>query len=398
MKKLMMILNIGSVIARGADAGRVLYLLLMLVLLSGAVQSPLKAQQVRIKDIVSFQNTMQTGLVGYGLVVGLNGSGDRATGNRGSVFTIQTISNMLERFGITVRKEQLRTRNVAAVMVSAKLSSFSAVGSRFDVIVSSLGDATSLEGGVLLPSPLMDAAGNLYAMAQGPLSIGGYNVETRAGEKLRKNHALVGRIPDGGSLNKLPPAQNLDFQKPIQLFLLDPDFSTANHIAMAINQGSDSVQYAKAIGPGIVELTLPDSLKSLQGATQYIASIEALSVMADAEARVVINERTGTIVAGGAVTIGEVMIAHGNLTIHTRSAPIISQPQPFSSGGKTVVAQVTNTVADEQNARAAVIKQTTTVSDLALALNTIGLKPRDIISVFQAIKQAGALRAQLIIN
>ncbi len=398
MKKLMMILNNGSVIARGADAGRVLYMLLMLLLLSGTVQSPLNAQQVRIKDIVSFQNTMQTGLVGYGLVVGLNGSGDRATGNRGSVFTIQTISNMLERFGITVRKEQLRTRNVAAVMVSAKLRPFSAVGSRFDVIVSSLGDATSLEGGVLLPSPLMDAAGNLYAMAQGPLSIGGYNVETRAGEKLRKNHALVGRIPDGGSLNKLPPAQKLDLQKPIQLFLLDPDFSTANHIAMAINQGSDSVQYAKAIGPGIVELTLPDSLKSPQGATQYIASIEALSVMADAEARVVINERTGTIVAGGAVTIGEVMIAHGNLTIHTRSAPVISQPQPFSSGGQTVVAQVTNTVAEEQNARAAVIKQTTTVSDLALALNTIGLKPRDIISVFQAIKQAGALRAQLIIN
>ncbi len=373
------------------------FMLFICFLLTGMGRQTLQAQQVRIKDIVSFQNTMQTGLVGYGLVVGLNGTGDRATGNRGSIFTIQTISNMLERFGITVRKEQLRTRNVAAVMVSAKVRPFSSVGSQFDVVVSSLGDATSLEGGVLLPSPLMDTAGIPYAMAQGPLSIGGYNVETRAGEKLRKNHALVGRIPDGGSLNQLPPGQNLDLKKPLKLFLLDPDFSTANRIAEVINQGADSLKYAKAVGPGVVELTLPDSLQTPQGATQYIASIEALKVNADVEARVVINERTGTIVAGGAVTIGEVMIAHGSLTIHTSSAPVISQPQPFS-GGQTVVAQVTNTVAEEQDARTAVIKQTTTVSDLALALNTIGLKPRDIISVFQAIKQAGALRAQLIIN
>jgi len=379
-------------------AGRFSFMLVALLLLAGGFLQQAKAQQVRIKDIVSFQNSMQTGLVGYGLVVGLNGTGDRSTGNRGSVFTVQTISNMLERFGITIRKDQLRTRNVAAVMISSKLRPFSVIGSQFDVVVSSLGDATSLEGGVLLPSPLMDTAGNLYAMAQGPLSIGGFNIETRSGEKLRKNHALVGRIPDGGSLNKLPPSQNLDLKQPLKLFLLEPDFSTSTRIAQAINKGSGSLQYAKAIGPGIVELSLPDTMMSMQGATQFIASIEALTVVADAEARVVINERTGTIVAGGTVTIGEVMIAHGSLTIHTQSAPVISQPQAFSSGGQTVVAQVTNTVAEEQNARTAVIKQTTTVSDLALALNTIGLKPRDIISVFQAIKQAGALRAQLIIN
>ncbi len=356
--------------------------------------------QVRIKDIVSYGNGMQTGLVGYGLVVGLNGSGDRATSNRGSVFTIQTISNMLERFGITVPKKQLRTRNVAAVMVTATIRPFSAVGSRFDVIVSSLGDATSLEGGVLLPTPLMDPAGKQYAVSQGPLSIGGYNIETSAGEKLRKNHALVGRVPNGATLMTLPQNQSFDVNKPLKLFLLQPDFSTSNRIADAINKatGSDSLSYARALGPGVVELSIPDSLKSYQGAVSFIASIESLPVQADVEARVVINERTGTVVAGGTVTIGEVMISHGNLTIHTRRTPVISQPNAFSSGGQTVIAEVTNTVADEEEARNGVIRQTTTVTDLALALNTLGLKPRDIIAVFQAIKEAGALRAQLIIN
>ncbi|RMH60982.1 MAG: flagellar basal body P-ring protein FlgI [Calditrichaeota bacterium] len=356
--------------------------------------------QVRIKDIVTFGNGMQTDLVGYGLVVGLNGTGDRATSNRGSVFTIQTISNMLERFGITVPKRQLRTRNVAAVMVTASVHPFSAVGSRFDVVVSSLGDATSLEGGVLLPTPLMNPAGQQFAMSQGPLSIGGFNVETSAGEKLRKNHALVGRVPNGATLTVLPENQNFDVGKPLKLFLLQPDFSTSNRIAQAINQatGRDSLQYARAVGPGVVELTIPDSLKSFQGAVSYIASIESLPVQADVEARVVINERTGTVVAGGAVTIGEVMISHGNLTIHTRRTPVISQPNAFSSGGNTVVAEVTNTVVDEEQARNGVIRETTTVTDLALALNTLGLKPRDIIAVFQAIKQAGALRARLIIN
>ncbi|KAA3617593.1 MAG: flagellar basal body P-ring protein FlgI [Calditrichaeota bacterium] len=367
--------------------------------LSGMIIQTLSAQ-VRIKDIVTVENSQQTALIGYGLVVGLGGTGDRSSGNRGAVFTVQTISNMLERFGITVPKEQLRTRNVAAVMVTAKVRPFSIVGSQFDVVVSSLGDASSLEGGVLLPTPLMDTAGNNFAMSQGPLSIGGYNVETKAGEQLRKNHALVGRVPNGASLTQLPPNQSLDISKPLHLFLIEPDFSTASRIAEAINGGADqdSSGSAQALGPGIVEIKFPDSLKTQMEAMRYLSSIEVLPVVTDVEARVVINERTGTIVAGGAVSIGEVMISHGSLTIHTQSAPVISQPNQFSSGGQTVVAQVTNTVAEEADAQSAVINETTTVTDLALALNTIGLKPRDIIAVFQAIKQAGALRARLIIN
>lgn len=355
--------------------------------------------QSRIKDVVRIENTYQTSLIGYGLVIGLNGSGDRTSGSRGAVFTVQSISNMLERFGITVSREQLRVRNAAAVMVTASLPAFSQIGSQFDVTISSLGDATSLEGGVLLMTPLLDQAGNNYGMAQGPVSIGGYNIQTAGGEKLRKNHALVGRIPAGGYLTVAPPNQKIETGQPLRLHLLEPDFLTAQRISDKINANSGSnAKTAKPVSPGIVELTFPANITDQYMAISFIAGIETLKVQPDMEARVVINERTGTIVAGGTVTIGEVMITHGNLTIHTRQRPVISQPRaPFSNAGNTVVVPVTDTQVDEEAAKSAVIQQTTTVSDLAGALNQLGLKPRDVISIFQAIKQAGALRANLII-
>ena len=358
--------------------------------------------EVRIKDIVSVENANQTSLIGYGLVVGLSGSGDRSGSRRGAIFTVQTISNMLERFGITVPKSQLRTRNVAAVMVTSKLPAFSRKGSHFDVVVSSIGDAISLEGGVLLMTPLRDAAGNNYGMAQGPLSIGGFNIETAAGERVKKNHALVGRIPGGGYLTVDPPNQTIDLNAPIGLHLLQPDFMTAKRIATRINMAfatdAGDNNYAQPVSPGLVELHFPDSASTQAQAVTFIAKVETLTVQNDVEARVVINERTGTIVAGGNVTIDEVMISQGNLTIHTRSAPVISQPQPFSARGRTVVANITDTQVREGTAKTAVINQTATVSELAGALNTLGLKPRDIIAVFQAIKEAGALNAKLIIN
>ncbi len=358
--------------------------------------------EVRIKDIVTVENTSQFSLIGYGLVVGLDGSGDRSSGNRGAVFTVQTISNMLERFGINVPREQMRTRNVAAVMVTATIPPFSIMGSGFDLTVSSLGDATSLEGGVLLMTPLMDASGKNYGMGQGPVSIGGFNIETGAGEKLRKNHALVGRVPGGGYLTASPANPNINPDKPLNLFLLQPDFVTAKRIAQVINAnfgGSDSSRtYAKPMGPGLIELSFPQDVKSQPAAVKFIASVETLMVQPDIEARVVINERTGTIVAGGNVKIGEVMISHGDLTIHTRSRPVISQPQAFSRTGQTVATRMTETSYEEDVAKTAVIKETTTVSELASALNALGLNPRDIIAIFQAIKQAGALQARLIID
>ena len=360
--------------------------------------------EVRIKDIATVGNSNQISLIGYGLVVGLNGTGDRPSGRRGAIFTVQTISNMLERFGITVSKEELRTRNVAAVMVTARVDPFLSKGMQFDVTVSSLGDATSLEGGVLLMTPLRDPTGRNYGLAQGPVSIGGYNIETTAGERLRKNHALVGRVPSGGVLTAGLPGNGIDPSKPLQLYLLEPDFVTARRIAEAINtffgtgQSEASNAVAQPMSPSLVQLNIPDSLSSQEKIVRFVAAIETLTVQPDIEARVVINERTGTIVAGGNVRIGEVMISHGNLTIHTRSRPIISQPNAFSNTGQTVVAQVTETQVQESPTQTAVISETTTVSELATALNALGLKPRDIIAIFQAIKQAGALRAKLIID
>ena len=358
--------------------------------------------QVRIKDIVSVENANQTSLIGYGLVIGLDGSGDRSGSRRGAIFTVQTITNMLERFGITVPREQLRTRNAAAVMITSRVPAFSRKGSQFDVTVASLGDATSLEGGVLLMAPLRDAAGIDYAMAQGPVSVGGFNIQTQGGEKIKKNHSLVGRVPSGGYLVVDPPNQNFNLRQSVGLHLLKPDFATAKRIANSINESlsSDTLQqdYAQPVSPGLVELHFPDNANTQAQAVTFIAQIETLMVVSDTDARVVINERTGTIVAGGNVTISEVMIAHGDLTIHTRSAPVISQPQAFSQGGQTVVVPVTDTQVKENIARTAVLNSTTTVSELATAMNTLGLKPRDIIAIFQSIKEAGALNAKLIIN
>lgn len=396
--------------------------------------------EIRLKDICHVENTSQESLIGYGLVIGLGGTGDRATGSRGAVFTVQTISNMLERFGITIPKEQLRTRNVAAVMVTGDTPLFGRVGTHFDVTVSSIGDATSLEGGVLLMTPLLGGDGTPWAMAQGAVSIGGYNIETDAGERLRKNHALVGRVPSGAQLKKAVDDGGFNVNDPLRLLLNTPDFSTATRIATAINSvwgpenfpGADSEPFelivttvvdslgdttvvvdssanvstavskiknlAIPLNSAVIEVVFPEYVTSLGDASFFIASIETLKVTTDVEARVVINERTGTVVAGRNVVIDEVMISHGNLTVHTKRTPIISQPSAaFSNVGQTVVEQITNTTAEEEFAKTGVISQTTTVSDLAIALNEMGLKPRDIIAIFQAVKQAGALNAKLII-
>ncbi|MFH1851436.1 MAG: flagellar basal body P-ring protein FlgI [Candidatus Neomarinimicrobiota bacterium] len=364
----------------------------------------LLAAGVRIKDIVSLENNFDIPLIGYGLVVGLNGTGDRSTGSRGAMFTVQSISNMLENFGISVPSDQLRTRNAAAVMVTSTTPLFARQGSRFDVVVSSLGDATSLEGGVLIMTPLLDPDGEYYGQAQGSISIGGFNIETQAGEKLRRNHALVGRVPGGAIVRTTTNLPSINLEQPIRLLLTEPDFVTANRIADAINLSvsetelvltdKDAVVLAKALNAGVVEVAYPQKKISLDRAVSFVASIETLLVEPDVEARVVINERTGTVVAGGRVIIDEIMITHGNITIHTRQEPVFSDPQAFS---ETLVEQVTDTEIDEAEAKIAVIPRTTSVSDLAAALNDLGVRPRDIVAIFQAIKQAGALNARLII-
>jgi flagellar P-ring protein precursor FlgI len=356
--------------------------------------------EVRLKDIIQIENESNESLIGYGLVIGLGGTGDRSTGMRGAIFTVQTISNMLERFGITIPKKELRTRNVAAVMVTGKTPTYGRIGTSFDIVISSLGDATSLEGGVLLMTPLISSDGIKWGMAQGPVSVGGYNIETEAGERLRKNHAQVGRVPGGAQLTKAVADQGMAVDQPLRLLLNSPDYTTATQISEKINEkfnGYSGEKIAQPINAALIEITYPDFVSSQGDISFFIAAMETLMVATDIEARVVINERTGTVVAGGNVIISEVLISHGDLTIHTQMRPVISQPSPLSEEGETVVEKVTKTTAEETEPKTGVIPTTTSVNDLAAALNEMGLKPRDIIAIFQAVKQAGALNAKLII-
>ena len=335
-------------------------------------------------------------MVGYGLVVGLDGSGDRITGQKGAVFTVQAIGNMLTQFGITVNESDLRTRNVAAVMITSETPTFGRIGSRFDVVVSSLGDAKSLEGGVLLMTPLRDSGGNYYAMAQGAVSISGFNIETATGEKVRQNVALVGRVPNGAILEKKVKANNFDPSEPLRFILKAPDITTATNFANAINTSQNN-QIATALDPSLIEITYPGDVQNSWDAMQFVADIETIIVETGNKARVVINERSGTVVVGGNVVLDEVMISHGSISIHTKVTPLVSQPEAFAEG-ETIVAEQTTTEVDiEETGTIGVIPGTTSVSELAIALSDLGVKPRDIIAIFQAIKETGALQADLII-
>ncbi len=367
----------------------------LIVLMSITISTVFTAQ-VRIKDLANIEKTSQTALVGYGLVVGLDGSGDRITGQKGAVFTVQAIANMLTQFGITVNENDLRTRNVAAVMITSETPVFGRVGSRFDVVVSSLGDAKSLEGGVLLMTPLRDAGGDYFAMAQGAVSISGFNIETATGEKVRQNVALVGRVPNGAILEKKVKSNNFDPTEPLRFILKAPDVTTATNFATAINTAQNN-QIATALDPSLIEITYPGDVQNSWDAMQFVAGIETITVETGNKARVVINERSGTVVVGGNVVLDEVMISHGSISIHTKVTPLVSQPEAFSEGETVSTEQTTTEVNIEETGTIGVIPGTTSVSELAVALSELGVKPRDIIAIFQAIKETGALQADLVI-
>lgn len=367
----------------------------LIVLMSITISTVFTAQ-VRIKDLANIEKTSQTALAGYGLVVGLDGSGDRITGQKGAVFTVQAIANMLTQFGITVNENDLRTRNVAAVMITSETPVFGRVGSRFDVVVSSLGDAKSLEGGVLLMTPLRDAGGDYFAMAQGAVSISGFNIETATGEKVRQNVALVGRVPNGAILEKKVKSNNFDPTEPLRFILKAPDVTTATNFATAINTAQNN-QIATALDPSLIEITYPGDVQNSWDAMQFVAGIETITVETGNKARVVINERSGTVVVGGNVVLDEVMISHGSISIHTKVTPLVSQPEAFSEGETVSTEQTTTEVNIEETGTIGVIPGTTSVSELAVALSELGVKPRDIIAIFQAIKETGALQADLVI-
>ncbi|MFN3596070.1 MAG: flagellar basal body P-ring protein FlgI [Rubricoccaceae bacterium] len=366
-------------------------LCVLLALAAAPLAPPLAAQpaqaNARLKDLVVLEGAAPVQLTGYGLVVGLDRTGDRASGRSGSPHTVQSIANMLLRFGIAVDPAHVAARNTAAVMVTATLDPFAGPGARADVTVASLGDARSLAGGVLLQTPLVDPATNaVYVMAQGPVSTGTL-LASAAGSGVRTGPTNTARVPGGGLVTAAPPLALGGAQA--GLILRQPDFTNAVRVAEAVNGAFPGA--AQPVHAGLVRVNVPEG-----GLPALMASLEGLSVAVDVPARVVINERTGTIVAGGDVRLAEVMITHGGLTIETQVDPVIAQPAPFGRG-ETVRARAGAARIDQQPARSVVLPPNADVAGLAAALNALGLTARDIVSVFQALDRAGALQGELVI-
>lgn len=352
----------------------------------GAVMPVTAGAEVRVKDIAKVQGVRENELFGYGLVVGLNGTGDRAQ----VTFTIQAVVSMLKKLGITVPAERLTLKNVAAVMVTAKLPPFAKVGSTLDVTVSSVGDATNLQGGTLLITPLQAADSQVYAVAQGPMSIGGFNYEGGGtGEKVQKNHPTVGRVPNGAIVERELATDFLKAQA-LSLILNNPDFTTALRMAQAVGKSLGAETRAK--DAATVEIRVPDSY--LSNPVELIATVENVSLVPDMPAKVVVNERTGTIIMGSQVRISTVAVAHGNLSIQIRSELLVSQPAPFSEGKTTVVPR-TEVDVREDRTRLSVVSEGVGIGDVVRALNALAVTPRDMISLLQAIKAAGALQGEL---
>jgi flagellar P-ring protein precursor FlgI len=341
----------------------------------------------RIKDIASLQGAAPMQLIGYGLVVGLNKTGD----GRQTIFSAQTLANMLLRFGVVVAPGQIQVANVAAVMVTAELPPFVRPGGRLDVTASSVGDARSLQGGTLVATPLRGPDGKVYAIAEGPLSIGGFGGGT-GGNTVQVNHLTVGRIP-GGAIVQVGQQTALGQTSTILLSLHDPDYVTAERMATAIsaNLGDGT---ARAIDPATVEVAVPRQYQS--SLADLMARLEPIPVDVDEPARVVINERTGTVVVGAGVKLAPAAVAHGNLSVRISRIYQVSQPAPFSSGQTTVVPDQ-NVDVREGTARLIPLDEGATLESVVESLNALGATPRDIIAILQALKAAGALRAEIVI-
>jgi flagellar P-ring protein precursor FlgI len=367
------------------------YLLLLIALLHGSLAWA-GNQSVRLKEIARVQGVRDNALTGYGLVVGLAGTGD----SRKNRLTIQSVANTLSHFGVNVSPDDLNSRNVAAVMVTTTLPPFAESGQKLDVSVSSVGDARSLAGGILLETPLDGPDGKLYALAQGALSTGGYEVHA-FGSSEQKNHPTVGRVPDGASVEREAPLGLGDDSRSLNVVLYQPDFTTAERVAESLrrNAGLD----AMAEHAGMIRVTFATPPGDL---VRAISMIENVPVIPDQQARVVVNERTGTVVSGGDVRLGAVTISHGDLRIVVQTEFLVSQPDgvlvnPSRNVGTAVVPQAHIHVQDPE-AKLVNIPGGATVADLVAALQAIHLSTRDVITILQSIKEAGALRGELIIQ
>jgi flagellar P-ring protein precursor FlgI len=340
----------------------------------------------RLKDLVDIEGVRDNQLIGYGLVVGLAGTGDKQQ----TVFTNQSLTNMLERMGVIVSPTAIQVKNTAAVMVTAKLPAFAQPGLHIDITVASTGDASNLRGGILLLTSLRGADGQVYAVAQGPVVTGGF-VAGRGGAETTVNHPTVGRSPNGATVER--PAPSVTPRGTVHLQLRQSDFTTSERIVEAVNKKfAGETSPAHAENSGVVTVAIPPEFAART--MEFMAQLESLLVEADGPARVVVNERTGTIVLGKDVRVAPVAILHGNLSVEVQTTQTVSQPQALSLGTTEVTTQ-TKVATKEEKARTVVLKQGATVEELVRALSAIGSTPRDIIAILQSLRTAGALEAEV---
>jgi flagellar P-ring protein precursor FlgI len=367
-----------------SDSRRIALLVIIACLALCAV-----ARAARIKDLVIVEGGRDNQLVGYGLVVGLAGKGDSKLS-----FTVQSIANALQRFGINIPANTIKSDNVAAVMITADIPAFAKPGAKIDVTISSIGDAKTLQGGVLLQTPLIGADETVYAVAQGALAVGGFvgGEGGAGGATVQKNHPTVGIISGGALVEREIPAQIVK-NNTVELLLLNADYASAARMAEAINGVFPGTALAK--NASAVNVAVPEEYRDYE--VNYIASLGAIELIPDTVARVVINERTGTIIATESVRISTVAISHGSLTISIASNLNVSQPAPLSRG-ETVVTPSTETTLTEQKGKFKVVDDFPTIQQVSSALNALGLTTRDMMSIFQSMKKAGALQAELILN
>jgi flagellar P-ring protein precursor FlgI len=357
-----------------------------LVLCFSVLSSTDLAQAVRIKDMAHIKGVRTNQLLGYGLVVGLDGTGD----DDKTEFTIQSLVSMLEKMGIVVNPRDVDVDNIAAVMVTANLRPFARVGTRIDVLVSSIGNAESLQGGTLLMTPLKAPNGEVYAVAQGPISIGGFSYAGATGSGVQKNHPTAAQIV-GGAIIEREISLDLTERGSISITLDNPDFTTSLRMATTIEVVLD-LEKVQAIDAGTVYVELPEKYKGEM--VHFISKLENLEITPDTVAKIVLNERTGTVVMGEKVRISTIAVSHGSLSILIKEQPTVSQPLPFSRGRTVVLPQTEVSVAEEE-AKLMVMQEGVNIGEVVRGLNAIGVTPRDLTAILQAIKAAGALQAEL---
>ncbi len=373
-------------IAMNPSSGKIvtrIFLASLVTLLAASLFVP-TADAVRLKDMATFSGVRTNQLVGYGLVVGLSGTGDKS----GTEFTIQSMVNMLEKMGVRVDRTSLKVKNVAAVMVTTKMPVSARPGAKLDVVVSSLGDASSLYGGVLLMTPLKGINGKVYALAQGSLVLGGYSAGGDAGQA-SKNVTTVGQIPGGASVERAVPFA-FNKQESLLIHLNEQDFSTTEQVVRKVN-GALGGSYAMAEDIASIRLTIPEQYQG--NLVPLMASLENIECSPDIRAKVVIDERSGTVVLGSTVTLARVAVTHGNLNVVIKESPQVSQPQPFGRG-QTAITPDTQINVSEQTKRL-VLVEGANIQELINGLNAIGATPRDIMSILRTLKAAGALHADL---